>query len=57
MSSGDTLPRVLAVIFLFSAMFSVWMQATPDDLRSPLHSKSFLFRRVLAAFGLKGNKL
>ncbi len=46
----DTLPRMLAFVFLITALLSVWMQTTLDDLRSLLQSKGFLFRSLLANF-------
>ena len=45
-----TLPRMLAFVFLITAMLSVWMQTTADDLGSLLRSKGFLFRSLLANF-------
>jgi bile acid:Na+ symporter, BASS family len=46
----DMLPRMLAFVFLITAMLSVWMQTTLGDLRSLLQSKGFLFRSLLANF-------
>ena len=46
----DTLPRILALAFLVTAMLSVGMQITAGDLRSLLKSKGLLVRSLLANF-------
>jgi len=46
----DLLPRILALLFLFTAMLSVGLQTAPGDLRSLLRSKGLLVRSLLANF-------
>ena len=46
----DSLPRILTLLFLITAMLSVGLQTTPGDLRSLLRSKGLLLRALLANF-------
>jgi len=46
----DLLPRILTLLFLFTAMLSVGMQTTAGDLGSLLRSKGFLLRSLVANF-------
>ena len=46
----DTLPRILTLAFLMTAMLSIGLQTTTGDLRSLLRSKGLLVRSLLANF-------
>jgi BASS family bile acid:Na+ symporter len=46
----DLLPRILTLLFLFTAMLSLGLQTTAGDLRSLLGSKGFLVRSLVANF-------
>ena len=46
----DSLPRILTLLFLITAMLSVGLETRPGDLRSMLRSKGFLLRALLANF-------
>ena len=46
----DLLPRILALVFLLTAMLSIGLQTTPGGLRSLMGSKGLLIRSLLANF-------
>jgi BASS family bile acid:Na+ symporter len=46
----DTLPRILTLLFLITAMLSVGLQTAPGDLLSLLRSRGLLLRALLANF-------
>ena len=46
----DTFSRILTFVFVSTAMLSVGLETTADDLRSLLASKGLLLRSLVANF-------